>query len=167
MTQSILEDNLKQEKTMKKDHVLFATISILLFACSSLPQPSSTATVTPLPSNTPLPTATFTPMPTSDDSLHLFGTVWTMVHGQFQGVAGATVGISSCFPRSFDFHSESDGQGHFEVFVPSPELYCGITGIKVTMPGYVPQHFTENVADLRAIKSYDIVLVLEATATPH
>jgi hypothetical protein len=88
-----------------------------------------------------------------------------MVHGQFHGVAGATVGISSCFPRSFDFHSQSDRQGHFDVFVPNPELECGITGIQVTAPGYISQSFTENVADLRAIESYDIVLVPEATAT--
>jgi hypothetical protein len=152
---------------MKRVPVLFATISMVLFACGLFPQPSSTATAAPAPSHISLPTAAFTPVPTSDGSLRLFGAVWTIVHGEFHGVAGATVGISSCFPRSFDFHSESDRQGHFEVFVPSPELDCGITGIRVTAPGYIPQSFTENVADLRAIKSYDIVLVLEATATPR
>ena len=43
---------------------LFSIFSIVLSACSVVPPPSPTATVTSSPSNTHLPTATFTPFPT-------------------------------------------------------------------------------------------------------
>jgi hypothetical protein len=176
---SFLNDRRKERKLQMNSSFLWSSLclgtAIWMTACTPALTPTLPPTSTPVPTVTPFYTPTpvvtalrfYTPTPTPDGSLRLFGTVWTMVHGQFHGVAGATVGIGSCFPRSFDFAGKSDSQGHFEVFVPAPELNCGMTNVSVTAPGYKSQGFTENVADLRTVKSYDIVLVPEATATPR
>lgn len=110
------------------------------------------------------PLALATPRDAARD-LTLYGLVYGASVGPSQAIAGATVSVAMCVPRSF--HAASGLEGHYELFLPGLYLrQCSEVTQGVSAIGYEGYWHVPPVAELHAQPQRDIGLLPEGAPTP-